>query len=112
MRVLPADDHALFRAGIARLLAAWGMDVVGQAGNGLEALDLARRLRPDLILMDIGMPECNGLDATRLIKAELPEVKMVMVTVSDTDAGLFEEITSGAEGHLLKDMSEGSWNRC
>jgi len=106
MRVLLADDHALFRAGIARLLAAWGMDVVGQAGDGLEALELARRLKPDLVLMDIAMPECNGLQATRLIKAELPEVKIVMVTVSDAEEDLFEAIKSGAEGYLLKDMSE------
>ncbi len=106
MRVLLADDHALFRAGIASLLQAWGLEVVGQAGNGLEALEQARRLRPDLILMDITMPGCNGLEATRLIKAELPEVKIVMVTVSDDDEDLFEAIKSGAEGYLLKDMSE------
>lgn len=106
MRVLLADDHALFRAGIASLLRAWGMEVVGQAGNGIEALDQARRLKPDLILMDITMPGCNGLEATRLIRAELPDVKIVMVTVSDDDENLFEAIKSGAEGYLLKDMSE------
>lgn len=106
MRVLLADDHALFRAGIARLLSAWDMEVVGEAGDGLEALELARRLRPDLVLMDIGMPKCNGLEATKLIKAELPETKIVMVTVSDADEDLFEAIKSGAQGYLLKDMSE------
>ena len=106
MRVLLADDHALFRAGIARLLQAWGLDVVGEAANGLEAVEQARLLRPDLVLMDIGMPVCNGLEATRLIKAELPETKIVMVTVSDDDENLFEAIKSGAEGYLLKDMSE------
>lgn len=111
MRVLLADDRALFRAGLASLLRAWGMEVVGQASDGLEALEQARRLRPDLVLMDIGMPRCNGLEATRLIKAELPEIKIVMVTVSDDDEDLFEAIKSGAEGYLLKDMSEEELSR-
>ncbi len=111
MRVLLADDHALFRAGIASLLKAWGMETVGQAANGLEALAHARSLRPDLVLMDIGMSPCNGLEATRLIKAELPETKIVIVTVSDDDDDLFEAIKSGAEGYLLKDMSEEELGR-
>jgi DNA-binding NarL/FixJ family response regulator len=105
LRILLADDHALFRAGIASLLQVWRHEVVGEAANGLEALEQARRLRPDLVLMDIAMPECNGLEATRLIKAELPEVRIVMVTVSDKDTDLFDAIKSGAEGYLLKDMS-------
>jgi len=111
MRVLLADDHALFRAGIASLLSAWGIEVVGQAADGLEALEQARTLRPDLVLMDITMPNCNGLEATRLIKAELPEIRIVMVTVSDHDEDLFEAIKSGAEGYLLKDMSEDELSR-
>lgn len=111
MRVLLADDHALFRAGIASLLRAWGIEVIGEAGNGLEALELARRLQPDLILMDITMPEANGLEATRLIKAELPEIRIVIVTVSDDDEHLFEAVKSGAEGYLLKDMSEQELER-
>ncbi len=106
MRVLLVDDHALFRAGIASLLRAWNIEVVGQAGDGLEALELARRLRPDLILMDIAMPRCSGLEATRVIMAEMPEVKIVMVTVSTEDQDLFEAIKSGAQGYLLKNMSE------
>jgi DNA-binding NarL/FixJ family response regulator len=111
MRVLLADDHALVRAGIASLLQAWGLDVVGEAANGREAVELARALRPDLVLMDITMPECNGLEATRLIKAELPETRIVIVTVSDEDEDLFEAVKSGAEGYLLKDMSAAELER-
>ncbi len=105
MRILLADDHTLFREGLASLLRAWGMETVGQARDGLEALQKARALRPDLIFMDINMPRCNGLEATRLIKAEMPEVKVVMLTVSDDSDDLFEAIKSGAQGYLLKDLS-------
>jgi DNA-binding NarL/FixJ family response regulator len=106
MRVLLADDHALFRAGIASLLGAWGMEVVGQAADGIEAIDLTRRLKPELVLMDVGMSPCNGLEATRVIKTESPEVKVIIVTVSEDDQDLFEAVKSGAEGYLLKGMSE------
>lgn len=106
MRVLLADDHALFRAGLASLLRAWAMDVVGEAGSGKEALELAREVQPDLVLMDIGMSPVNGLEATRAIKAELPGVKVVIITVSEDDQDLFEAVKSGAEGYLLKGMSE------
>jgi len=106
VRVLLADDHALFRAGIASLLRAWGMDVVGQAADGVEAIELTRRLEPELVLMDVGMSPCNGLEATRVIKTELPDVKVIIVTVSEDDQDLFEAVKSGAEGYLLKGMSE------
>ncbi len=111
MRVLLADDHALFRAGIASLLQAAGHEVVGEAGNGIEALERTRELHPDLVLMDITMPRCGGLEATRLIKAEMPETKIVIVTVSQDDADLFEAVKSGAEGYLLKDMSNDEFER-
>ena len=110
MRVLLADDHALFRAGIASLLRAWGMEIVGQAADGFEAIELTRRLRPELVLMDVGMSPCNGLEATRVIKAELPDVKVVIVTVSEDEQDLFEAIKSGAEGYILKGMSEEELN--
>jgi len=106
VRVLLADDHALFRAGIASLLRAWGMDVVGQAADGDEAIELARRLKPELVLMDVRMSPRNGLEATRVIKTELPDVKVIIVTVSEDEQDLFEAIKSGAEGYLLKGMSE------
>lgn len=104
MRILLVDDHALFRDGVASLLRAWGVDVVGEAGDGWEALEQARALSPDLILMDINMPRCNGLQATRLIKAELPAASIVMLTVSEEEADLFEAVKSGAEGYILKEV--------
>lgn len=104
MRVLLVDDHALFRDGVASLLRTWGVDVVGEAGDGWEALEQARALSPDLILMDINMPRCNGLQATRLIKAELPAASIVMLTVSEDDEDLFEAVKSGAEGYILKEV--------
>ena len=106
MRVLLADDHALVRAGIGSLLRASGADVVGEAGDGDEAIELARTLRPDLIFMDVQMPNRSGLEATRVIKAEMPDVKVVMLTVSDDEADLFEAVKSGAEGYLLKNLRE------
>ena len=107
MKVLLVDDHPLFLEGLQNLLAARSIKVVGTANDGLEALYKARALRPDVILMDIQMPRCNGLAATRLIKAELPEVKIVMLTVSAEDADLFEAIKSGASGYLLKSLDAG-----
>lgn len=106
VRVLLADDHALFRAGLASLLKAWGLQVVGEAGNGEEAIAETRDLRPDLIFMDITMPRRNGLEATRAIKAEFPDIKVVILTVSDDEQDLFEAIKSGAEGYLLKNLRE------
>jgi DNA-binding NarL/FixJ family response regulator len=104
MRVLLVDDHALVRDGIRSLLEARGVEVVGEAGDGQEAVAAAVRLRPDVILMDITMPRMNGLEATRLIKARMPQVKIVILTVSDDDRMLFEAIKSGAQGYLLKDL--------
>ena len=105
MRMLLVDDHALFRQSLRVLLSTSGYEVVGMAADGLEALEQARSLRPDLILMDIEMPACDGLAATRLIKAEIPGVKIVMLTVSSSDEHLFEAIKSGASGYLLKSQS-------
>lgn len=104
MKVLLVDDHPLFLEGLQNLLTARGIEVVGTAGDGLEALEKVRALRPDVILMDVQMPRCDGLAATRLIKAEFPEVKVVMLTVSEEDEDLFEAIKSGASGYLLKSL--------
>ncbi len=102
MRVLLVDDHTLFLEGLRNLLVSEGIQVVGLAHDGLEALSQARRLHPDVILMDIQMPHCDGVAATRLIKAEMPEIKIVMLTMSEDEHDLFEAVKSGASGYLLK----------
>lgn len=105
MRILLADDHILFRKGLTQLLSSQpDFLVIGEAGDGLEALDKARELMPDLILMDINMPRCDGREATRRIKAELPYVVIVILTVSDDDQDLFVALQNGAQGYLLKKM--------
>jgi DNA-binding NarL/FixJ family response regulator len=109
MKLLLVDDHALFRQSLRMLLETSGYAVAGMAADGREALEMARALRPDLILMDIEMPICNGLVATRLIKAELPEIKVVMLTVSSNDEDLFAAVKSGASGYLLKSQSADSF---
>lgn len=104
MRVLIVDDHALFRDGLRSLLEARGIEVVGEAKNGREAIELARHTRPDIVLMDLTMPEVDGLTATRLLATELPEVRIVILTASDDESDLFEAIKSGAQGYLLKNL--------
>ncbi len=104
MRILLADDHTLFRDGVASLLRAWGHDVVGQASNGLEAVELAARLGPDLVLMDIRMPGGSGLHATARIKADRPQTAVVVLTVSEDEDDLFVAIKAGAQGYLLKNL--------
>jgi DNA-binding NarL/FixJ family response regulator len=104
MRLLIADDHTLFRDSLRSLLTSHGFEIVGEAGTGQAAVDLARRLQPDIVLMDLSMPGLDGLAATRLISAEMPRVKVVVLTASDEDAQLFEAIKSGAQGYLLKSL--------
>jgi DNA-binding NarL/FixJ family response regulator len=105
LRILLVDDHVLFRKGIASLLSTRpDIEIVGEAGDGVEAVSQARETLPNVILMDINMPERNGLEATRIIKQELPEVEIVMLTVSEDDESLFEAIKSGAKGYLLKKL--------
>ena len=104
MRILLADDHALFRDGLASLLAAWGHDVVGQAADGTAAVELATRLRPDIVLMDVAMPGGGGIGATREIAAAIPDVAIVMLTASEDIDDLFAAIKAGARGYLLKNL--------
>jgi DNA-binding NarL/FixJ family response regulator len=104
IRMLLVDDHPLYLEGLRSLLASRGIHVVGQAHDGLEAQEMARDLRPDLILMDVHMPHCDGVEATRRIKAELPDVKIVMLTVAADSEVLFDALKSGASGYLLKSL--------
>ncbi len=105
LRILLADDSPLFRKGLIGLLgAAKDLQVVGEAKDGVEALEKARELLPDVVLMDINMPRCDGLEATRKIKEEMPYVRIVMLTVSDSEQHLFESVKMGAQGYLLKNL--------
>lgn len=104
-KVLLVDDHALFRKGIASLLKDINeLEIIGEAGNGREALEKARILNPDIIIMDVEMPELNGVEAVKQIKKELPHCKVVMLTIADDDDNLFNSIKNGAQGYLLKSM--------
>jgi DNA-binding NarL/FixJ family response regulator len=107
MRIVLADDHPLFRDGVASLLVAWGHEVVGVAGDGEEAVALAERLRPDLVLMDVKMPRLTGLEATRRLAASRPETAIVMLTASEDEDDLFAAVKSGARGYLLKNLEAG-----
>lgn len=103
--VLLADDHILFREGLSGIIDAQSdMQVLGEAGDGLEAVVKARQLKPDLVLLDIQMPVCDGIEAARQIKNELPDATIVMLTVRDDDKQLFEAIKNGAQGYLLKNI--------
>jgi len=115
IRIVIADDHALFRDGLRSLLEAGrppvspreppvGVEVVGEARNGAEAIALARSAHPDIVLMDLMMPGTSGLEATRAIAAELPDVRVVVLTASEDDADLFEAVKSGAQGYLSKNL--------
>lgn len=102
MRVLLADRQPLFLDGLSTLLTAHGFDVVGTARDGAAVVAEARELRPDILLMDIDLPLMGGLAATRLLAAESPEIRVVVLTSSVTDKDLFEALASGARGYLLK----------
>src|SRR5512140_2771138 len=106
IRVLLADDQDIIRTGLTIILNHQAdIEVVAQAANGLEAVEAAKRLQPDVILMDIKMPHLNGIQATRQIVAALPKTQIIILTTYDTDDWVFDGIRAGAVGYLLKDTS-------
>jgi DNA-binding NarL/FixJ family response regulator len=112
IRVMLVDDHVFWRHGLRQIIDAEpDMTVVAEASNGEEALRRALSSRPDVILMDVMMPKMGGLESTKAITAELPEMRIIMLTVSDTDENLFESIKSGALGFLTKDVSPDALTR-
>jgi DNA-binding NarL/FixJ family response regulator len=105
LRILLVDDHILFRKGVAAILSARpDFEIVGEAGDGIEAQIRTRELVPDVILMDVHMPKCDGIEAVKMIKREMPHVRIIMLTVSDNDRDLFAAIKGGADGYLLKNL--------
>ena len=107
IRVLIADDQALIRRGMAMMLDAEAdMQVVGQAADGAEAVELAQRLKPDVVLMDLHMPRKSGVLATREITAALPHTRIMVLTTFDRDELVFDAVRAGAQAYLLKDASE------
>ena len=105
MKLLVVDDHILFREGLVSLISRQpDMQVLGEAGTVAEAVEMARHHKPDLILMDFNLPDGNGLDATRIILAENPQVKIVFLTIYDEDERLFAAVRLGAKGYLLKNI--------
>ena len=107
IRVLIADDHRLFRQGLRQICeTVGGFEVVGEAENGQVAVDLARQLKPDVILMDINMPVLDGVQATSFIAENTPAVRVIILTMYRQDRYVFEAIKAGARGYLLKDIDE------
>jgi DNA-binding NarL/FixJ family response regulator len=105
MRVLVADDHSLFRDGIVSLLEAAGFEVIGQVGDGRAAVEASLELSPDLVLLDLAMPELGGLEALEQIHQALPDTPVVVLTMSDDGADVLAAIKAGARGYLLKSLN-------
>jgi DNA-binding NarL/FixJ family response regulator len=106
IRVLICDDHALFRRGLMMVLEDEDdIEVIAEAANGAEAIELARALAPDVVLMDVRMPKVDGIAATRSILEAIPNANVIMLTVSDEEDDLFEAMKAGAAGYLLKEIS-------
>jgi DNA-binding NarL/FixJ family response regulator len=105
IRLMLADDHRMLREGLRRSMSEQGFDVVGEAGDGDQAVKLAEQLRPDVVLMDVTMPGVDGVEATRQIRAAMPEIRVVMLTMHADQEVLAAAIRAGASGYLVKDCS-------
>jgi DNA-binding NarL/FixJ family response regulator len=105
LRLVVVDDQELVRSGFALILERAGMDVVGQAADGLQALDVVRETHPDVVLMDVRMPRLDGIESTRRLVAEHPEIRVVALTTFDLDEYVYAAVRAGASGFLLKDVS-------
>ena len=112
VKLLIADDHPVVRSGLRGMLESQpDFEVVGEAENGVEALSLAQRLSPDVVLMDLRMPEMDGVTATKRIKAARPEINVLVLTTYESDADIFRAVEAGATGYMLKDTPrEGLYN--
>lgn len=109
IKLVLADDHALFREGLKRIINLEDdMEVIGECGDGRSALDVCRRLQPDVILMDINMPELNGVEATQLVDQSEVSTKVIILSIHDDESYVFESLRKGASGYLLKDMEAES----
>ena len=107
IHILLADDHTILRAGLKMMLNAQpDMEVIGEAHDGRQALHEALRLHPDVILMDITMPDMNGIEATRQVKKQLPEVKVLILTMHENDEYVFQALRAGASGYMLKEAAD------
>ncbi|MFC2058873.1 response regulator [Chloroflexota bacterium] len=105
IRILVVDDQAIVRRGVIEMLASREeFEVLGEARNGLEAIEKIREFVPDVVVMDLMMPECTGLEATQAIQTEMPQVNILVLTVSDKESDLFDAIKFGAKGYLLKNV--------
>jgi DNA-binding NarL/FixJ family response regulator len=103
IKILVVDDHTLFRCGIAAALANQeSLEVAGEASDGLEAIKKAKEIAPDVILMDLNMPNCSGLEATQALQTEMPQINILVLTVSDNESDLFAAMKFGAKGYILK----------
>src|SRR5437764_11554218 len=108
IRILLVDDHALVRQGFKMILAAQAdMEIVGEAGNGREAIQSAEELRPDIVVMDVAMPELNGIEATRRLLASLPHTRVIALSMHKDSVHVRETLRAGARGYLLKDSPAG-----
>jgi DNA-binding NarL/FixJ family response regulator len=106
IRVVIVDDHALFRRGLDLVLSEEpDIEIVGEAGDGVEAVTRTQELLPDIVLMDVRMPRATGIDAARAIRDTLPDTKVIMLTVSEDEDDLYEAVKAGANGYLLKEVA-------